>query len=375
MVRLADELVSFLPFGALEQLRQDLSLTYGRASLLLVLYPFVGLLGTLGGVASDRVSRRLLASLGAFGYGTGFLLMAVGPGFATMAIGISMAGVAGTVMINATEVALADLAADEDELRTLLGQQNVLGAAGSIFGPLVLSATLALGLGWRAAFGVAAVLLWGYALFLASQEIPPAPAHGRGDQAGLSLWAGLRGVATDRRVWLIGLVLLLLTPFDEPFLGFAIAFFEQERGRSPAVATLLGGAATLGGVAGAAAAGAVGRHLGDRTAVTGAGVVAAGVVLVAVPPWACLQAAGTAAVGAGLYVVWVDVQARTLTLRPGQAGATTSLVDAISEVGALLPLPIGHLADKAGLGPVMAAFAGLAILLVLAASRIRRRLG
>jgi len=161
-------------------------------------------------------------------------------------------------------------------------------------------------------------------------------------------------VAGDRRVWTIGVVLLLLTPFDEPFLGFAIAFLEQERGHSPAVATLLGGAATIGGVAGAAVAGRVGRRLGTRTALAGAGIVAAGVVLVAVSPWAALQAMGAATVGIGLYVVWVDLQARMLTIRPGQAGATGSLVDAISEVGAALPLAIGHLADRAGLPAAVA---------------------
>ena len=371
MVRLADELVAFFPFGALEPIRADLSLTYGRASVLLVLYPVVGLFGSIGGVASDHVSRRLLASLGAFGYGAGFLIMAVGPGFTALAVGISVAGVASTVMIDATEVALADLAADEAELRSLLGQQNVLAALGSIGGPLILSGTLALGLGWRVAFAAAALLLWAYAAFLATQPIPP-PKKAGSDDDDIPFWAGLRQVAGDRRVWTIGIVLLLLTPFDEPFLGFAIAFLEQERGHSPAVATLLGGAATIGGVAGAAIAGRAGRRLGNRTAVTGAGVVATGVLLVALPPWAVIQATGAATVGIGLYVVWVDLQARMLTVRPGQAGATGSLVDVISEVGATLPLAIGHLADRAGLPAAMAAFITLAILLIAAATRIRR---
>ena len=55
---------------------------------------------------------------------------------------------------------------------------------------------------------------------------------------------------------------------------------------------------------------------------------------------------------------------------PGQAGATGSLVDVISETGAVLPLAIGHLADRAGLPAAMAALTGLALLLVRAASRI-----
>ncbi len=109
-----------------------------------------------------------------------------------------------------------------------------------------------------------------------------------------------------------------------------------------------------------------------RTALAGAGTVAVGVVLVAVSPWAALQAMGAATVGIGLYVVWVDLQARMLTLRPGQAGATGSLVDVISETGAALPLAIGHLADRAGLPAAMAAFTALALLLIATASRIRR---
>lgn len=370
MVRLVDELVAFLPFGALEPIRQDLTLSYGRASVLLVLYPVVGVVGSLGGVASDHVSRRLLASLGALGYGAGFLIMAVGPGFASLVAGITVAGVAGTVMIDATEVALSELAADEDELRTLLGQQNVLSALGSIGGPLILSATLALGLGWRVAFAVAGIVLCAYALFLASQPIPP-PTPPEDGAEPVPVRTSLCEVARDRRVWAIGLVLLLLTPFDEPFLGFAIAFFDQVRGHSPAVATLLGGAATVGGVVGAATAGRFGRRHGDRTSVTGTGVLALGVVVVAAAPWVVLEAAGAATVGAALYLVWVDIQARTLLLRPGQAGTTGSLVDLISQPGAVLPLAIGHLADRAGLPAAMAAFVVLAALLVLAATRIR----
>ncbi len=372
MVRLVDELVAFFSFGALEPIRRDLTLTYGRASLLLVLYPVVGVLGSVGGVASDHVSRRLLASLGALGYGVGFLIMAVGPGFASLVVGITVAGVAGTVMIDAAEVALSDLAADEDELRALLGQQNVLSAFGSIGGPLILSATLALGLGWRVGFAVAGVLLCAYAGFLASQPIPE-PTGGPDGADGPTLRQGVWDVARDRRVWLIGLVLLLLTPFDEPFLGFAIAYFDEVRGHSPAVATLLGGAATLGGLIGAAGAGRFGRRCGARTSMAGAGVVAVGVVLVTVAPYAVAQAAGAATVGGGLYLVWVDIQARTLTLRPGQAGTTASVVDVISQPGAVLPLAIGHLADRAGLAAAMAAFVALAALLVLAASRIGRR--
>jgi len=59
MVRLAEELVAFFPFGALEPIRADLSLTYGRASVLLVLSRSVGLVGSIGVVATDHVSRRL----------------------------------------------------------------------------------------------------------------------------------------------------------------------------------------------------------------------------------------------------------------------------------------------------------------------------
>ncbi|MEJ7764858.1 MAG: MFS transporter [Acidimicrobiales bacterium] len=367
-----DEFVAFFPYGALEPIREDLSLTYGRASLLLVLYPVVGLVGTAGGVLSDHVSRRVLSSAGAAGYGAGFLIMAVGPGFAALAVGICLAGGASTVMIDATEVALADLAADEEELRVMLGHQNVLAAIGSIAGPVILSVTLAAGLGWRAAFATAAALLFAYSAFLATQPVPPPAPAADGDEP-VRLWAGLGQILRDGRVWVLGLVLLLLTPFDEPFLGFAIAFFDLHRGHSPAVATLLGGAATVGGVVGALAAGPFGRRAGDRTMLAGAVVVTAGVLLAVVSPWAGLQATGTFVLGIGLYLVWVDLQARTLTLRPGQAGATGSLVDVISQPGALLPLAIGHLADRAGLPLAMAAFVALAAALVAAASLIGRQ--
>lgn len=339
--------------------------------MLLVLYSVVGVLGAPLSIATDHVSRRALASGGAIGYGAGFLVMVVGPGFASLLVGISVASVASGVMIDATEVALADLAEDEDHLRALLGQQNVLAAVGSIGGPLILAATLAAGLGWRMAFAAAAGLLFAYGGLLATQPVPP-PADGSDDEEALAFWAGLRAVAGDRRVWGLGVVLLLLNPFDEPFLGFAIAYFDQHRGHSAAVATLVGGAATVGGIAGAAGAAWAGRRFGGRTQLFGATVVAGGVVLVAVGPLVLFQGLGASLVGAGLYLVWVDLQARTLLLRPGQAGATGSLVDLVSQPGAVLPLAIGHLADRFGLPAAMAAFLVLAAALVAAAALLGR---
>lgn len=357
VVGMVDETVAFLPFGAVESIRQDVGLTYVEAGVLLALYPGIALLGTPLGVVADHVSRRLMAALGGVGYGVGLCLFAVGGGFWTLFTAVVVMGLAGDAMVRAVEVALVEVAGDKVE--PALARSNLLAAVGDLFGPLLLFGALGTGLGWRAAFWAAGALMLAYGLLLASQPLP-SPAEPDDDH---QPWRAMVEVAKDRRVIVAGLLVAMIEAFDETFVGFAVAFLTTERGLTPAVATLAAGAGMAGGIAGAAWASRTERRkVGLRPCAV---LLLAGVAILLLVPNVVAAAVGTAVVGAAVNLAWIVLQARYLTLRPGQAGTTSAVAEAVSQVGILTPIGIGALADRLTLGVAMLLYLVIAAVFVL----------
>jgi DHA1 family inner membrane transport protein len=354
----ADETVSFLPFGALEPLRRDLDLSYTRAAVLLGLYPGIGLVGGVFGVLADRHSRRIIAAGGALGYAAGLLLFAAGAGFWTLVAAIALMGFAGDAMVRATDVALVDVAGDRIELA--VARATLLGAIGDLAGPALLAACLATGLGWRAAFVVAGLGMAGYGLLLASQ---PLPAPSRPARAGPDGEARPRGdlvaVVRDRRVLRLGLLSALVDVFDEPFLAFAIAYLIATRGQPAEIAALTAGMGLAGGVVAAAWASRVERR--EITVRTPAALLVGGVGAIVLAAHPLVAALGAAGVGAAVSLAWISLEARVLTLRPGQAGTTSAVVSAVAQVAVLVPLVAGVVADRAGITAVLLVYLVLAV--------------
>ena len=353
----ADETVAFLPFGALEPLRRDLDLSYTRAAVLLGLYPGIGLVGGVFGVLADRHSRRIIAAGGALGYAAGLLLFAAGTGFPMLVVAIALMGFAGDAMVRATDVALVDVAGDRIELA--VARATLLGAIGDLAGPALLAACLATGLGWRAAFVVAGLGMAGYGLLLASQ---PLPAPSRPARAGPDGEARPRGdlvaVVRDRRVLRLGLLSALVDVFDEPFLAFAIAYLIATRGQPAEIAALTAGMGLAGGVAAAAWASRVERP--EITARAPAALLVGGVGAIVLAANPLVAAVGAAGVGAAVSLAWISLEARVLTLRPGQAGTTSAVVSAVAQVAVLVPLVAGVVADHAGITMVLLVYLALA---------------
>jgi predicted MFS family arabinose efflux permease len=342
---LADETVAFLPFGALEPLRRDLDLSYARGAALLALYPGIGLVGGVFGVLADRHSRRLIAAGGALGYAAGLLLFAAGTNFPMLVVAIAVMGFAGDAMVRATDVALVDLAGDRIELA--VARATLLGTIGDLAGPALLAVCLTMGLGWRAAFVAAGLGMAGYGLLLASQPLPEAR---RRTSDGSADDARPRGqvvaVLRDRRVYRLGLLSALVDVFDEPFLAFAIAYLVATRGQPAGVATLTAGVGLAGGVAAAAWASRAERSKITPSVVAALLVGGVGAIVLAGHPVAA--ALGAAGVGAAVNLAWISLEARVLTLRPGQAGTTSAVVSAIAQVAVLVPLLAGVVADSGG---------------------------
>jgi predicted MFS family arabinose efflux permease len=309
-------------------------------------------------VLVDRCNRRVLAAIGGLGYGAGLFLFAAAGDFWGLFAAVCVMGTLGDLLVTAAEVSLVEIAGDNAE--PALARANLLAAVGDLVGPLLLATALWSGLGWRAAFWAAGAMMVAYGVLLATRPLPrPAP----DDEE--SVLGALMSVIRDRRVIVAGLLVAVIVAFDDTFIGFAVAFLITDQGLSPALATVATGAGLTGGVVAAAWASRTTRkRVGLRTCAV---ALTAGVFLLLLVPTVVTAAISMALVGAAVNLAWIILQARYMTLRPGQAGATSSVAEAVAQIGVTTPLVIGLLADHTGLGPAMWLYCGIAVIFIVSA--------
>jgi FSR family fosmidomycin resistance protein-like MFS transporter len=264
-------------------------------------------------------------------------------------------GLASTALIDATELALVDVAGDE--LPATLARVNLFGAVGDLLGPLVVVGATALGFGWRAPFVVSAVALFAFGLWLVRLPLPSP----RRDPHRASPARALGAVARDPRVWFFAAVAVLLGPLDEPFLAFVIAFAQEERGLSASAALGVAFCSVAGTLVGFAARAArpSARAGGGRLGPPAAGIAAAAVTIV-LAPWTWLLVAAAFGFGVALAGFWNTTHARILTLRPGQTGTVKAFITTIEFAGFGLPIAYGAVADAAGVAAGLACYAATA---------------
>jgi predicted MFS family arabinose efflux permease len=368
-LRMFDETAWFFPAGTYAAFRHDLGLSFAQASAVLAAAAPGAILGNVFSVAADYVSRRVLAAGGAFGFAASLLLFGAAHSFAALAIASFVMGLAATAMVDAGEVALADLAGDD--LAPTLAVGNLLGSLGDLAGPVILIVATAFGFGWRGPFALVAILMAAYGIWLASSPLPPpSRTHDREPPT-----RALRAVLRDRRVWFFAAVAMLLGPLDEALLAFLIAFAEQARGLSPTAAVAIGMCTIAGSVIGFLARS---LHRGASPTMTRpACVMAVSAVGVAALPWTLALASCAFTFGIAMAMFWTTVHAGILQLRPGQAGSVNAVVSTVEFSGFVLPILFGVVADRAGVHAGMICYAltaiALATLVGTAGSILRER--
>ena len=174
-------------------------------------------------------------------------------------------------------------------------------------------------------------------------------------------------------MWGLSAISLLFDTLDEPFLGFAIAYLEVDRGQSHGVAVLVGGSVVVGGVLGATlltlgaggpAPTGVDPGTGRQKPPPGAAVALVVSVLgIIVAPAIPLQIAFGLLSGGASVVFWTRLQASILGLRPGQPGTTAAVVGYLSIPGALCPVLAAAAADRFGLRAALGVYLLVAVLL------------
>jgi FSR family fosmidomycin resistance protein-like MFS transporter len=315
------------------------------------------IVGTVFSVLADFRSRRVIASGGAMGLALALVTFGVAPGFPFLVVASFVYGCAATALCDASELALVDLSGDDAP--AAVSRSHLFGAVGDLLGPLALIGATVAGIGWRGAFVLCAVLVFGYAVWIALLPVP-GPARDRGPER---VRDGLREVVRDRRVWFCALVALLLGPLDEPFLAFLIADLERRRGLTPESATAIALAWTAGTMLALATTSRAGFRPAARDLTRYACVLAVAAAAAAVAPIAVAVAASVLVFGFATGRFFVALMTRILDLRPGQLGTVYAVISAVEFAGFVFPLGAGVIADALGIAIGLACYVLLAAVL------------
>ncbi len=367
-VVLVDELVDGTKSAALPLMRQGLHLTYGQLGLLASVPVVLGSLLELPlGVLAGHGRRRRLAVLGG---GVAFILalvaVAAASSFAALLIAFVLFFPASGAFVSLTQSGLMD--ADPGRREQHMARWELAGSVGSVTGPVLLIAVLAIGGSWRLAYlvlALIAVMAW---LGVARDGPGATPSPGAGNPAGqdpaVQDPAGQPqtrsgGAATARRA--IGVLrqagvvrwLVLIEACDlllDVLTGFLGLYLVDVVHATNAQAAL--------GVAIRLAAGLAGDAVGIRVLerVPGLTVLRVSVVAAAllypgfllVPGlWPKLLLLGCLSV---VTAPWYPVlQAQLYGSLPGRSGVVVSLSSAAALLGGATPVAVGFLAQRFGL--------------------------
>jgi MFS transporter, FSR family, fosmidomycin resistance protein len=344
-----DELV----FGALQAawplIRRDLGLTYVEIGVLLTVPGFVSaMVEPVLGIMGDTGRRRSIVVVSGAAFGLSVAALAMAQTYPTAILAMSLAYPASGGFVALSQATLMDLAPAEHDRS--MARWTAAGAVGAMAGPLMLSAAVRVGFGWRMVLAVLAVA--SLPLAAASRRIPQSTAH-----EGRSFRATLREAvrALRRAAVLRWLILLQVTDLmGDVLFGFLALYFVDVVHVSPALAGLAVFAWTAAGLAGDLwLVGALSRMDGVRLLRRSALATAILYVAFLLVGGFWIKLALAAVLGflrAGWYAIPQGRLYAELADRTGTALALTNVFDVAAR---FVPIAIGAMAERFGLGTAM----------------------
>jgi FSR family fosmidomycin resistance protein-like MFS transporter len=300
------------------------------------------------GVAGDTPRRRSLILYGGGVFAAAVALAAIAAGFWLFVAALVIAYTASTAFVSLSQASLMDLQPDARELN--MARWTLAGSVGVVGGPLLLAGAVAAGAGWRGALLVPAAAAAVIAALARRYPISTPEAHE-------SMLSGIRGavVALRRREVLRWLALLEASDLMLDVLhGFLALYLVDVVGLGAVEAGLAFGVWTGAGLVGDALLIPLLRRIRGVAYLR----ASATVTLVVYP--ALLLVPGTAAkigllavlgvLNAGWYAI---PKAHLYAALPGRSGTAIAVGTAGGLVGALVPLTLGVIADRAGLGATL----------------------
>ncbi len=363
VIEFLDELV----YGALETswplIRADLGLTYVQIGLALSLPGLIGnTIEPVLGILADTWRRRVLILGGGVFFSAALLWMSTSQGFLGFLLASCLLSPASGAFVSLSQASLMDSQPGRREQN--MARWTFAGSIGVFAGPLVLSASLALGWGWRGllaglgVFSLAALLLaWrrvpAQARGFESAEAPDEPAERKPLTFAEGVRAALR--ALRRKDVLRWLVLLEFSDLMLDVLYSYLALYLVDVARlTPEVAAV--GVAVWTGVG----------LLGDLLLipllerVRGLDYLRVSVVLelLLFPAFLLAGPLALKLILLGLLGFfnsgWYSVlMGRLYSTLPGQSGTVLTVGNVVGWFGKLIPLGIGLAAEQFGLSAAM----------------------
>jgi FSR family fosmidomycin resistance protein-like MFS transporter len=347
-----------------------------------------GLLELPLGVLAGQGRRRRLAILGG---GVLFVLTLLGAASArsfAVLLGAFVAFYpASGAFVSLTQAEIMD--AWPDRQARVMARWDLAGSTGAVAGPLLLTAVLAGGGGWRAGYLVLAALsalIWLGAYLRGpapgadspraggkaggEQEDPERPSAERAREVLPEIGKALRDWGTLRWLLLIEVADLLV----DVFTGFLALYLVDVAHLTPAVAALAIAVRLGAALAGDAALVVILERAGDLTVLRASAAAAAllypGFLLV---PGAGPKLVVLAALSAATAPWYPLIQARLYGSLPGRSSVAVTLSSAAGLAGGLGPLAVGLVAQGFGLSWALAGLAvvPVAVLLVPIGARSR----
>jgi FSR family fosmidomycin resistance protein-like MFS transporter len=355
LVEFLDELV----FGAREAawplIRDDLRMSYAQVGVVLSVPGVVGnLLEPTFGILGDVWHRRALVLAGGVAFALAAALVGASRSFAALLLATTFFNPATGVFVGLSQATLMDSSPARREQNMV--RWTLFGTLGNALGPAALSASLALGWGWRPPFyavGALALLL-----VAAARRFPfPVPAADESRRGRTRFAEAAREAAGTlrRREVLRWLVLLQAGDFTWDVLrGFLALYFVDVTGADASRAALVVIVWTCASLPGELLLLLMLRRAGGLSYLR----VSTCCVLVLFPAFllagrfalkvALLVALGVA--NAGGYAI---VKAQLYAALPGRSGTALTLGNVSGMLGALFPLALGAFAERFGLGAMM----------------------
>jgi FSR family fosmidomycin resistance protein-like MFS transporter len=202
LIEFFDELHYTVDGAALPAIRDELGLSYTQVGLLLGLphlvsvfiEPVIFLLGDTG-------LRKRLVLWGGLAVSAALLLVGSAGSFSLLLLAALINYPASGAFVSLSQATLMDLKPGREAQS--MARWTAAGSLGNLLGPLLLVGVLALGLGWRAAFLVLALLALGLVLLTSLQRFPRGAATTRAADEPEAPNASWRTVAGDllRNLW------------------------------------------------------------------------------------------------------------------------------------------------------------------------------
>jgi MFS transporter, FSR family, fosmidomycin resistance protein len=277
-------------------------------------------------------------------FAAALVLAASAPAFVVLLVSFCALYPASGAFVSLSQATLMDLEPDRRERN--MARWTLAGSIGVVAGPLLLTASVALGGGWRTP--LAALAIVALALTLAARALPPPARDGAPSfrAAARATVAALRRAAVVRWLVLLELSDLMLDVFG----AFLALYLVDAAGMSAAQAGLGFALWTGAGLVGDALLLLVLRRFSALDYVRASALLVAMLFpafLLLEPLWVKLGLlAALGILNAGWYAI---PKARLYAELPGQSGAVLTLGTVTGVVGGTFPLGLGLLAGAVGI--------------------------